>query len=78
VRSALHPHLVVTDMVIRLWVDIRVLPFLALLYMIALIDRLNISAARTAGMGVALVCLNLLPVELTERIRQDGRKTGDS
>ncbi|KAF9031255.1 MFS general substrate transporter [Hymenopellis radicata] len=37
-----------------LWVDIRVLPFLALLYMTALVDRLNIGAARTAGMGVDL------------------------
>lgn len=31
------------------------LPLLALLYSIALVDRLNISVARTAGMGEALV-----------------------
>ncbi|KAK0454616.1 major facilitator superfamily domain-containing protein [Armillaria borealis] len=36
------------------WVDIRMLPLLALLYSVALVDRLNISVARTAGMGEAL------------------------
>ncbi|TFK44906.1 major facilitator superfamily domain-containing protein [Crucibulum laeve] len=36
------------------FVDWRILPLLALLYSIALIDRINLGAAHTAGMGVDL------------------------
>jgi hypothetical protein len=42
--------------VFRRYVDFRILPFLALVYSFSLIDRINLGAARTAGMGVALVC----------------------
>ncbi|KAG5635166.1 hypothetical protein H0H81_012178 [Sphagnurus paluster] len=36
------------------YVDFRILPLLALLYSFALIDRVNLGAAYTAGMGVDL------------------------
>ncbi|KAK7472458.1 hypothetical protein VKT23_000573 [Stygiomarasmius scandens] len=36
------------------YVDWRILPFLALVYSFSLIDRINLGAARTAGMGAAL------------------------
>lgn len=44
----------------RRFVDWRILPLLALLYSFALIDRINLGAARTAGMGRDLVCQALL------------------
>jgi len=37
-------------------IDFRMLPLLGLLYAIALIDRTNLSIARTAGMDHDLVC----------------------
>jgi len=37
-------------------IDFRMLPLLGLLYAIALIDRTNLSIARTAGMDRDLVC----------------------
>ncbi|KAF9451528.1 MFS general substrate transporter [Macrolepiota fuliginosa MF-IS2] len=40
-----------------LWVDIRILPILALIYSFCLIDRINMGAALTAGMGVDLELL---------------------
>lgn len=39
----------------RRLVDFRVLPLLAVVYAIALIDRINLGVARTAGMGADLV-----------------------
>ncbi|KAF8891797.1 major facilitator superfamily domain-containing protein [Infundibulicybe gibba] len=36
------------------FIDFRILPLLALLYSFALIDRINLGAARTAGMGADL------------------------
>jgi hypothetical protein len=36
-------------------VDLHLLPVFGLLYSFALIDRINLGAARTAGMGPALV-----------------------
>ena len=36
-------------------VDFRMLPLLGLLYSVALIDRVNLASARTAGMGTDLV-----------------------
>lgn len=39
----------------RFRVDLRILPVMALLYSFALIDRINLGVARTAGMGADLV-----------------------
>lgn len=39
----------------RLMVDFRMLPLLGLLYAVALIDRINLGVARTAGMLEDLV-----------------------
>lgn len=36
-------------------VDFRVVPFVSLLYSFAMIDRVNLGAAYTAGMGPSLV-----------------------
>ncbi|KAK7036421.1 hypothetical protein VNI00_011618 [Paramarasmius palmivorus] len=36
------------------YVDLRILPLLALMYAFALIDRINLGSARVAGMGLAL------------------------
>ena len=36
-------------------VDLRVVPFVSLLYSFAMIDRVNLGAAYTAGMGPSLV-----------------------
>ncbi|KAF8178649.1 major facilitator superfamily domain-containing protein [Mycena galopus ATCC 62051] len=41
-------------MVPRRSVDLHIIPIVSLLYSFALIDRINLGAARTAGMGVAL------------------------
>ncbi|KAF5354896.1 hypothetical protein D9756_005469 [Leucocoprinus leucothites] len=40
-----------------LWVDFRILPLLAFIYSFCLIDRINMGAAVTAGMGVDLKLL---------------------
>lgn len=39
-------------------IDWRMLPLLGLLYSVALIDRINLGVARTAGMEEDLVCPN--------------------
>lgn len=40
----------------RRYVDLRIVPILAVVYSFSLIDRINLGAAYTAGMGVDLVC----------------------
>ena len=40
----------------RWFIDLRILPLLALIYSFALIDRINLGLAYTAGMGKELVC----------------------
>lgn len=45
----------------RLRVDLRILPLLAAVYSFALIDRINLGAAHTAGMGAALVFFPMSP-----------------
>jgi hypothetical protein len=44
----------------RRYVDLRIIPVLALVYSFSLIDRINLGAAYTAGMGVDLVCLSTI------------------
>ena len=39
----------------RRYVDWRIIPVLAMVYSFSLIDRINLGAAYTAGMGVDLV-----------------------
>jgi hypothetical protein len=41
----------------RRYIDWRIIPVLAMVYSFALIDRINLGAAYTAGMGVDLVSL---------------------
>ena len=44
----------------RRYVDWRIIPVLAMVYSFSLIDRINLGAAYTAGMGVDLVCLSTI------------------
>ena len=40
-------------------IDWRMLPLLGMLYSVALVDRINLAAARSAGMEYDLVCSSL-------------------
>lgn len=56
-RLIIHFKMYTHKSIIRRYVDWRILPLLALLYSSALIDRINIGAAYTAGMGADLVSI---------------------
>ena len=42
-------------LIVSLWMDIRILPILALVYSFSFIDRINLGAAYAAGMATTLV-----------------------